>query len=271
MNKNVSIVMTTYNGDEVSHLNECFESLIQQTQQPDEVLVVRGHNLRSELEEAIIEFRSTAPFTVHDISVNERGRGYARKVGIRKASCEFVAIVDSDDIVCANRIERQFKYMCKNPSVDVVGGYVEEFATTPEETKGIREVPTNPDDIKKIAHYRCPINHPTVMFRRDVVLEVGNYREMEYGEDYELWCRLLSNNKCLDNISEVLVKTRAEELLDRRRGKKVATKEIQLQRAIVQSEFYGWGTAIANLSIRIPLRLIPERLLQWIYYNYLRT
>lgn len=271
MNKNVSVVMTTYDGDEVSHLNECFESLIQQTQQPDEVIVVRGHDLRSELKKAIIEFKSTTTFTVRDISVTERGRGYARKVGTTKASSEFVAIVDSDDIVCPHRIEEQFEYLCENPSTDAVGGYIGEFETVPDEIKGIREVPTNPDDVEKMAYHRCPINHPTVMFRRDAIIEVGNYREMEYGEDYELWCRLLSNNKILDNIPEVLVKARASELISRRRGYKIARHEIKLQRAIVQSGFYGWWTAIINLSVRIPLRLLPERLVRGLYYRFLRT
>ena len=64
-----------------------------------------------------------------------------------------------------------------------------------------------------MAYYRCPINHPTVMFRRDAVLDVGNYREMEYGEDYELWYRVLANGKELANIPEILVKVRATELI----------------------------------------------------------
>ena len=271
MNKNVSVVMTTYDGDTVSDLDECFESLIHQTRQPDEVLVVRGNDLRTELEETIIEFESTTGFTVRDISITERGRGYARKVGIKKASSEFVAIIDSDDIACPNRIQDQLEYLCENPSIDVVGGYIEEFETVPEEIIGVREVPTNPDDVERMAYYRCPINHPTVMFRRDAVIEVGNYREMEYGEDYELWCRLLANNKNIDNIPKVLVKARASGLIGRRRGRRIARHEIELQRAIVRSGFYGWSTAVLNLGVRIPLRLLPERLVRGFYYKFLRT
>lgn len=271
MDRNVSVVMTTHNGDDVNHLYECFESLRQQTQQPDEVLVVRGHDLRTELEDTIIEFESTTAFTVRDVSVNERGRGYARKVGTKQASSQFVAIVDSDDIVCPDRIDEQLKYMCENPSVDAVGGYIGEFETVPEEIKSVREVPTNPDDVEKMAYYRCPINHPTVMFRRDAVIEVGSYREMEYGEDYELWCRLLSNDKNLDNIPKILVKARASDLISRRRGSKIAWHEIKLQRAIVKSGFYGWWIAIMNLGVRIPLRLLPEQLVQGFYDKYLRT
>lgn len=211
MDATVSVVMTTYSGDNQAELRDCFTSLLKQKRQPDEVIIVRGHNLPSELVEVITEFEMNAPFSVHDIAIDEQGRGYARRVGVERATSEFIAIIDADDIACQDRLSRQLEYFDVNPSTDVVGGYIGEFETDPNETTSVREVPTELEEIKRMAYYRCPINHPTVMFRRDAVLDVGNYREMEYGEDYELWCRLLSNGKELTNIPEILVKVRATE------------------------------------------------------------
>lgn len=263
--------MTTYGGDNPSALRACFTSLLKQERQPDEVVIVRGHELPSELVEVIADFRTNASFPVRDISIEEQGRGHARKIGVEKAASEFIAILDADDIACTNRLSRQVEYLKTNPSIDGVGGYIGEFEITPDEVESIRDVPLEPNEVSKTAYYRCPINHPTAMLRRDAVLEVGNYREMEYGEDYELWCRLLANGKKLANIPEVLVKVRATELVTRRQGCKIARREIQLQRAIVQSGFYGWGIAYLNLIIRLPLRILPKRLLKRIYRKLLRS
>lgn len=271
MDTAVSVVVTTYAGDKPPELRDCFKSLIEQNQQPEEVMIVRGHDLPSELIEVVSEFELNAPFSVHDVAVDEQGRGHARRVGVEKANSEFVAIIDSDDIACPNRLRRQLEYFDRNPSTDVVGGYIGEFEIDPNEITSVREVPTEADEIKQVARYRCPVNHPTVMFRRDAVLDVGNYRKMEYGEDYELWCRLLANNKKITNIPEILVKVRATDLITRRRGREIVRREVQLQRAIVESGFYGWGMALTNLIIRIPLRLLPKPLLKRIYQALLRS
>lgn len=271
MNTTVSVIMTTYEGDNQSELRDCFTSLLEQDRQPDEAIIVRGHNVPSELIEVITEFEVNAPFSIHDIIINDQGRGHARRVGVKQATSEFIAIIDADDIACPNRLSRQLEYFDANPSTGVVGGYIGEFETNPNEITSVREVPTELEEIKRMAYYRCPINHPTVMFRRDAVLDVGNYREMEYGEDYELCCRLLANGKELANIPEILVKVRATELISRRQGRDIARREVQLQRAIVQSGFYGWGIALANLGIRIPIRLLPEQFLKRVYQKVLRS
>jgi glycosyltransferase involved in cell wall biosynthesis len=270
MDTTVSVVMTTYSGDNQVELRECFTSLIEQKRQPDEVIIVRGHNLPSELVEVITEFDINSPFSVRDIAIYEQGRGYARRIGVETATSEFIAIIDADDIACSNRFGRQLEYFNAHPSTDVVGGYIGEFETTPDDIVSIREVPIEAESIKRTAYYRCPINHPTVMFRRSAVIDVGNYRKMEYGEDYELWCRLLANGKEIANIPEVLTKVRTTELITRRHGREIARREVQLQCAIVRSGFYGWGIALANLSVRIPIRLIPKQLLKWIYKKILR-
>lgn len=271
MQSEISVVMTTYSGDDPLELQTCLNSLLEQNRQPDQVIIVRDYGLPSELVDVINEFEINSSFSVHDISINEQGRGYARKIGVKKATTEFIAIIDSDDIACPDRLSQQLEYFYSNPSVDVVGGYIGEFETTPDNIKSVRKVPIESDEIRRMAYYRCPINHPTVMFRRDAVLDVGNYREMEYGEDYELWCRLLANDKKLANLPEILVKARTTELVTRRQGRDIACREIQLQRAIVQTRFYGWSIALVNLAVRVPLRFLPKQVLKQIYLKLLRS
>ncbi|NLV11598.1 glycosyltransferase [Halomicrobium mukohataei] len=109
--------MTTYAGDNQAELRDCFTSLLEQERQPDETIIVRGHNLPSELVEVIAEFEMNAPFSVHDIAIDDRGRGHARNVGVERATSEFIAIIDADDIACQDRLSRQLEYFFAYPSV----------------------------------------------------------------------------------------------------------------------------------------------------------
>lgn len=267
----VSVVLTTYAGDDAGELRACLDSVCRQQRRPDELVVVRDHGLPSAMVDVIADAAAAAPFPVRDVRVDDEGRGHARAVAVRESTSDLVAVIDADDIACPDRLARQIVFLDANPEVDAVGGYVGEFETTPDEIETVRTVPTDPAAIRRMAYYRCPLNHPTVTFRRQAVLDVGNYRQLEYGEDYELWCRLLADGRTLANLPEVLVKARADGLVGRRRGATVARREVQLQRAIVETGFYGWPVALTNAALRVPIRLLPERLLRRVYRRVFRA
>ena len=70
---------------------------------------------------------------------------------------------------------------------------MDEFTDNKTRVKSIRKVPEAYDDIKNYAQYRCPINHPTAMYRKAAVLAVGGYLTEYFPEDYFLWLRMLKN------------------------------------------------------------------------------
>ena len=54
---------------------------------------------------------------------------------------------------------------------------------------------------------RNPINHPTVGFLRNPILNLnGGYRHFPYYEDYDLWIRALFSNLKFKNIDKELSK-----------------------------------------------------------------
>ncbi len=55
--------------------------------------------------------------------------------------------------------------------------------------------------------FQCPLPHPGVMFRRDAVLQAGNYRPRQPVEDLDLWLRLARVGK-LVNLTDVVIKYR---------------------------------------------------------------
>jgi len=178
--------------------------------------------------------------------------------------------MDADDISLEGRFEQQLSYLEDHPNVDVVGGWIEEFSR--DGSSSIREVPSKHDDIVEFAQRRSPMNHVSVMMRRDAVLNAGNYREMDPTEDYDLWMRMLHNGSTFHNIPEVLVRVRGgREMQDRRGGWQYARHEIRQYREFVSAGAMTASQAIKMLSLRTPVRLLPGRVRRQIYQRFVRA
>jgi hypothetical protein len=55
--------------------------------------------------------------------------------------------------------------------------------------------------------FRCPIAHPAVMIRREILDDVGGYESGEHAEDLSLWAKILETH-AITNISEPVLKYR---------------------------------------------------------------
>ncbi|MDT1914067.1 amylovoran biosynthesis protein AmsE, partial [Acinetobacter baumannii] len=69
-------------------------------------------------------------------------------------------------------------------------------------------VPLTHDEIKKFAQKRCPFNHMSVVYKRDVILSLGGYQHHLFMEDYNLWLRVIGNNYKVANLPDVLLYAR---------------------------------------------------------------
>ena len=68
------------------------------------------------------------------------------------------------------------------------------------------------------------INHPTFCFRKNKIIEIGNYNDSLHSmcEDYELVLRVLKKYKRINNMDDVLLYYRIhDEQLTHNGGKKV--------------------------------------------------
>jgi glycosyltransferase involved in cell wall biosynthesis len=264
---NFSVVLSTYKRDTPSELAQAIESIAAQTIPPTELVIIKDGTLTGELESIIEEQKSEFPSSiqVHQIEEN-KGLGNALKVGVEKCSYKIIARMDADDISVPTRFEQQLRFMSNNPEVDIVGGYIQEFESDPENHIGKREVPTTHKEIEKMARFRSPMNHVTVMFKRQSVLEAGNYRSVSPFEDYDLWIRMLLDGAKFANIPETLVKVRAgEEMYERRGGLSYAKTEMLTQLRFYRQGFTSFPVFIFNTLTRTTLRLIPNRIRGAIY------
>jgi cellulose synthase/poly-beta-1,6-N-acetylglucosamine synthase-like glycosyltransferase len=203
-------------------LRASIESMANQTIPPVEFVFVRDHDIPHEFINIIKECTKNIPVKYADVyELFGQGLGHLRAKGVEYCSYELIACMDSDDIAFPDRCEKQLAVFEKNPDFAIVGGIVAEFSDSPENIVSYRMVPENHEDIVKFLKLRNPFTQSSVMFRKSVILNVGNYNISYEGfEDYELWFRVLKNGYSAYNIPEPIIYFRAGEQLIAHRGEK---------------------------------------------------
>lgn len=102
--KTVDVVMCTYNGEKF--LREQLDSIVAQTY-PIHRLIVQDDGSTDSTVEIVREYAARHPFI--ELYVNGRNLGFNLnfKTAVMRATADFVAIADQDDVWFADKIERQ--------------------------------------------------------------------------------------------------------------------------------------------------------------------
>ena len=212
-----SVLISIYEKEKPEYFREAMDSILNQSLLPDEIILVEDGPLPAELSSVINEYSENySKLKIIQLKENVKlGRALAE--GLLNCTYEYVARMDTDDIAVKDRFEKQYKYLQEHKEVSALGGSICEFGDNGEEVR-IKKMPLDHKDIMKYAKYRNPLNHMTVMFKKEDVLEAGSYGHFPFLEDYDLWCRLLASGKTLNNLPDILVNARCGDGLYTRRG-----------------------------------------------------
>ena len=201
-----SVLMSVYAKENPEHLKLAIESIMNQTLKPSQIVVVKDGPLTSELDLVLNNFikKHKGLFKVIKIK-NNVGLGKALNEGLNSCEYPYIARMDSDDISLPKRCEKQIERFKKRNNLSVVGTWIDEFYDEVTNVVTRREVPLTHEAIKKFSKRRSPFNHPTVMYKKEDVLAVGGYRELEKSQDFDLFVRMIDNNFICENIGESLL------------------------------------------------------------------
>lgn len=207
-----SFLMSIYAKEKSAFLIKSIESMLNQTIEPEEIVIVKDGKLTRELNKIIDEYESKYPdiFTIIQLKENV-GLGVALNEGLKRCRNDLVARMDSDDISLPNRCELQMKEFKLNPELDIIGSSIDEFVDNPENIVSSRELPLSHSEILKFSKRRNPFNHPTVMYKKSSVLRFNGYNDYRRNQDFDLFVRMLHGGVCAKNIEESLVLFRADE------------------------------------------------------------
>lgn len=173
------------------------------------------------------------------------GPGHARNIGLQKATGEYFANVDSDDVYMPQRFKLQAKFLDENKDISLIGGaYC--FSNKTQKEIVIEE----DKQIKSFMLFNSPFANPLVMFRKNVFLEKNLiYPEDKiFAEDYELWINAMFAGIKMANLTEVLMTyTRRKNQLSKLKSK----NQDYILKSIYQKIFLNMGLSTSDSEIAL--------------------
>lgn len=204
----LSIVMAARN--ESRYIAAAIESIISQTYPNWELIVIDDGSIDNT--PAILESYSKLDNRIRWIS-NPQSQGLAASLnrGIRLARAAIIVRADADDLNLPSRFEEQLRYLIDHPEVDFVGGGAILMNENGDEIKEFF-LPSEHDDIKRIAYKNTCFFHPSVAMRKSALERTGLYDEgFIRAQDKELWLRGLRVGCRYANIPKPLIRYRLTE------------------------------------------------------------
>lgn len=266
-----SVLMTVYGKDNPAYFSLALDSMLSQTYLAKEIVLVKDGPVTEELQRVIDEKKQAgAPIKEVSLPVNV-GLGRALNEGIKQASCELIARMDSDDYSLPERCRRQAEEFEKNPSLVIIGCPVKEFVGTIDNVVGERRVPLTNEEIYRFAKTRDPFNHPTVMYRKSMVEKVGCYSDYRKNQDTDLWIRMLSAGAVCANLPEPLFRFRFDEGTYKKRKSWINTKIlIEIRYNAWRSGFNSFFDFLKVAVAQLGTFILPVGFQKFIYQKLLR-
>lgn len=262
-----SVLLSIYHKEKPAYFNRAMQSIWEeQTVQPDEIILVIDGPLPKALTDAIDRWQQAIGGKLKQIPLAQNvGLGEALNQGLLACSHGLVARMDTDDIAMPKRFEVQLEVFA-DENIDICGSWISEFNDDETMVESVRKVPQYHADIVHFAKKRNPLNHPSVMYRKDAVLKAGGYRPMLWFEDYYLWVRMIQSGARFYNLQTPLVHMRAGTAqLERRRGIAYAKQEFLFQRELYRIGFISASQLLFNLAVRTGVRVLPKRAVASLY------
>lgn len=199
----ISIVLPVYNSE--NYIGDSIDSILVQTYPNFELIIIDDGSTDTTVK--IIK-----SYNDNRIILVENTHDYIQSLntGISKTRGKYIARMDADDIMVKNRLQIQYDYMEANLDIDICGGWMEIFGSTPN----IIKAPLEHEKIKTNILLGNSMCHPTTFFRRESMIRLPSYpniykQEFIYAEDYKLWADLLRAGLQFANIPEILIKYRS--------------------------------------------------------------
>ena len=180
--------------DAADTLATCLRSLTRQTESRWECVVVDDGSV--DATPALLAASARTDARVRVVTTPRRGLVPALSTGLEHCRAPFVARMDGDDHMHRERLASQLAAFEQRPSLGALGTRVRMF---PRELlrDGQRRYEhwlnglSSPDDVRRDAFVECPVAHPSLMIRSDLLRAFG-YRDCGWPEDYDLILRLLA-------------------------------------------------------------------------------
>jgi len=249
----ITVVIPTYNRYVL--LKRAITSLYSQTYKPKEIIVVDDGSM-----DDTSKIQNDFPEILYIYQAN-RGVSAARNVGIQRASCDWIAFLDSDDEFHPEKLQKQVEFHQENSNI-LMSYTAENWIRNGKEVK----IPKKYRKIGKDAFVEnlsyCNIAPSSVLLHKNILDDVGLFDEnLEVCEDYDMWLRITQKYEA-GLINEKLINKyagHAEQLGFRKNMDKIRINileklmkncEIQQKKELLQRELNEKKSIIQKLNFK---------------------
>ena len=163
----ISVIVPVYNVER--YLEECLNSIQNQTYTNIEVILVNDGS--TDNSKIICERFCEKDSRFRFIHQTNQGQSVARNNGVAVSTGEFIAFVDSDDVIQRNYLEKLMQYMSND--VDIVESkftvYKNEFLAENSKETAILFEGNSQEAIKIFPNHVLSVNPVTKLYRRSIV------------------------------------------------------------------------------------------------------
>ncbi len=195
--KLISAILPVYNAE--LFLSDAIQSILAQSYSEFELIIVNdGSNDKSN--EVIESFLFDDRIKYINRAEN-KGLVFSLNEALACSKGSFIARMDADDISHPDRFKIQLDFLIRNPQIKLVGTSYKSF-----DSKGFIKLNSHPSNPIEIAYkflsdtFFC---HPSVMFRSELITELGDYEDAE-AEDYRFFSKIVNKYPC-SNINMPLI------------------------------------------------------------------
>lgn len=225
----ISVVVPTYNAGR--YVKEAVASVLAQDF-PDFELLIIDDGSTDNTAEIVSQFAADPRVR---LLRNEQNMGLIATLHRAYAECRapLIARMDSDDICAPDRFGKQVAFLREHPEIAILGGAIRFFGSV---APNVFTFPLAHADIHPAMLFYCPLAHPALMFRREL-LDQGIMRyddAFRHAEDYHLWSRLLLQVNAA-NLPDVVLDYRlhAQQVSSGSSGKQYAAS-LRVRRQMMQ-------------------------------------
>jgi len=190
MSPKISVLMSVYNGEKF--LKEAIDSVVNQTFRDFEFIIIDDASTDSSAN-IIKSYQDDRIFYFG----NEKNLGLTKSLNkaLAFAKGEFIARIDYDDICYQDRFEKQMKYIDEHKDCKILFSDITKIDDSGNAIPSYSRIRSS-EDIYYLMHFINPVIHPTVLIKKELLIDAGGFNEeYQYAQDYELWSRLIYNFK----------------------------------------------------------------------------
>lgn len=213
--QDLTVLMTTYNETKDIFCG-AMDSLLNQSIKDFDVLVIVDNPNNKEIIETLEAYKLQDKRVNYVMNEENLGLPLSLNKGIEMINTPFIARMDADDISEYDRLEKQLTFLKNNTNVDLLGTNITYMDSNSNILYKRNDIPITREKIKHAMKYVNIMSHPTFMGKTAIFKEY-KYRNLRYAQDYDLVCRLLEDDKIVQNLPEHLLKYRQVEIANEKK------------------------------------------------------